>query len=559
MHTVWHPDWVMPDEDDVSITFKLKGRNDGRVTLCAYRNETCRKGITFGIGTLSNAEITIFDLTSKDAAFTFISPLYNGLIMDEDEYREFWVQWNPAGEALLGMGSVPYRNVIQSYRLDSLGPENGYAMPVIKRFHTKYISFSAWDVPVSYKDIVISSSVAPRSTPDAPLFSTSADYDQFNQPNMLKLSPHAFEVVLEMQVLSDAIIGFMQTHKHSKDDEYAYEVVLNQATDRHRYTYPRNIIRVGEGQGGIVFAESNNTEVVSAAEFRPFWIRLKDRQMSVGEGTVVGEYQFMETGPEPLPPIPSKTVVMGFKCDLFSIGVRVLSVKSQHGDIDVNFVAQELLTGTYELEKSTVKPIQIRTGQDRPWRTFVPPVVPQECDSGSICAPPPGYPHSILLTHVQPRYQWWHSGAFCAELSIQQSALSQGIWASQKVIRKATPASEFTVFFGNPIQGYEVVPPNIAGTFRTLGIRFSAFTTRRPTCPRPATRRITSGSRSTSPRATPSCGSSSRRSASITTTPRPSWVTTASTRSVTPRSMATTSWRTRPARTCCGTTGASTR
>ena len=462
LYTHYHPDWLITTTD-ISIIFSVKGRNDARIFLTPKRDDLVIDGIEVILGATSNNDIHIYDAHEEGGLGTYISPLFHGQILSETEYRTFWINWKN-GELSLGFGKDLYRNMIMSYRNDALTAPN-WTMPTIKKpYNLRYLSFSSWDVPVHYKDIKIGRGYVPRVTRDTKVFSTSSEYDQFNQPNLIYLDSTSFDLILEAQGLSDANIGFLIKRQWNTEDVHAIEVVLDDTVER-RHTYARSLIRSGTGQGGVIFAENNQT-FLSPVEFRPFWFRLRNRQMTVGKGIVPGENIILYTD-EPLPLFPVKKIVVAFSGYFFSTSIRVLSYSDpmHHWSTDLS---------KWKHDKSIVIPITMNTGTDRAYVPFVAPKEKQECYG--MCEAE--RPYSISL-NVPARFQWWHNGAFCAELAIQQSVFSFGVYLSQAVIRKHARYSGTPSFFGDPILGYEIVPDNIEGALHQLGFLVEKYSNKK--------------------------------------------------------------------------------
>mmetsp|Transcript_43510 Transcript_43510/g.100121 ORF Transcript_43510/g.100121 Transcript_43510/m.100121 type:complete len:362 (+) Transcript_43510:118-1203(+) len=95
---------------------------------------------------------------------------------------------------------------------------------------------------------------------------------------------------------------------------------------------------------------------------------------------------------------------------------------------------------------------------------------PGVCVEPGVCTPPPSAFSEVLP--VKPRRQWMIDGGFCGAMSIQVAAMTHGAWLSQDLVRKANTHGEG---HGNPKQGYEVLPTNIAETAAALKLRFSVW------------------------------------------------------------------------------------
>ena len=85
---------------------------------------------------------------------------------------------------------------------------------------------------------------------------------------------------------------------------------------------------------------------------------------------------------------------------------------------------------------------------------------------------PPMTKYSKKAT-VIPRDQWTIEGGFCGALSIQSIALTYGAWISQDLIRKSTPYAGGG--FGNPEEGYEVLPQNFEAALKNLRMEANLF------------------------------------------------------------------------------------
>ena len=87
----------------------------------------------------------------------------------------------------------------------------------------------------------------------------------------------------------------------------------------------------------------------------------------------------------------------------------------------------------------------------------------------------------MVAPTIQPGQQWNINGGFCGAYSIQQSALNFGAWISQDLVRKANreQPGPYTMH-GNKVEGYEVVPTNIAFTAEHLGLIYDEWDCLRP-------------------------------------------------------------------------------
>jgi len=97
------------------------------------------------------------------------------------------------------------------------------------------------------------------------------------------------------------------------------------------------------------------------------------------------------------------------------------------------------------------------------------------CVSPGICAPP-STAYSRVIRGPAPGQQWNINGGFCGAFSVQQTALAQGAWLSQDLVRKAnrdgpTPHT----MHGDSSNGYEVMPSNVAYTAKNLRLTYDEF------------------------------------------------------------------------------------
>jgi len=475
----WHTAWTAPHVNDVSVVFSVRGANDARVLLSPRQNETSAKdGFLITFGSQGNAEITLNDENdgpNGNAPSTYIAPLNNGQVLSMDEYRTFWVNMKN-GELTAGFGSEPYRNIIIMLRHDAMVWNYNYTVQPLSKFNRdiKYVSFTTWDAPLDFANITIASGVAPRQTSDTRTFTSTLLYEQFNQPNVYRVSSRAFEVVFELQALSDAMLGFLSSERFREDDEHAYEIWFSEEFERLMApAYRRSILRHGTGQGGDIYdiydESDDDKKSVISSEFRPFWVQLRDQHLSVGRGINVGENVILTSQVEL---IKSDTLVMGFANYFFAAAWRVLKVKSQYGDVNIDFECEELRTHAWRPDVSFTQPITFKTGTDKPWIPLSSPGR-QQCIPGVQCHTSLQYDY--VTPGVLPRYQWWHHGAFCAETAIQSAAMGLGIYLSQGVIRNVSTVSAGIQFFGDAKHGYEIVPPNIMGVFDKLGLLVEDF------------------------------------------------------------------------------------
>jgi len=477
-YTHWHSAWTILHENDVSVVFSVRGANDARVLLSPRQNESsARDGFLLTFGSQGNAEVTLNDIDDDNQPSTYIAPLYNGQVMSTTEYRTFWVNLKN-GELSVGFGPEPYRNMILMIRYDAMVWENNWKVDPdgYKTFYQgfKYVSFTSWDALLDFANITIGRGVAPRQTNDTRTFASTLAYEQFNQPNVFRVSSRAFEVVVEVQALSDALLAFLSSERFGENDDNAYEVVFSEEFERLLApAYRRSLLRHGTGQGGFIMTEYDESDdskkSVSPSEFRPFWIQLVDQRLSVGRGIRIGHNVILTSKVELL---PSPTLVMGFANYFFSAQWRVLKVKSQYGNISIDFEAEELRTHAWRPDFTATQPTTYKTGTDRPYVPFTAPG-PQQCLPDVQCHT--SLPHGYVTPGVLPRYQWWHHGAFCAETALQSAAMGLGVYFSQGAIRNVSTVSAGQVFFGDAEHGFEIVPYNIMGVFDRLGLVVEEF------------------------------------------------------------------------------------
>jgi hypothetical protein len=77
-----------------------------------------------------------------------------------------------------------------------------------------------------------------------------------------------------------------------------------------------------------------------------------------------------------------------------------------------------------------------------------------------------------VVLDIKPRQQWNINGGFCGAMSLQVAAMGFGAWISQDLVRKATPHGDG---HGNPREGYEVLPSNVAGAARNLKLKYDEW------------------------------------------------------------------------------------
>lgn len=478
--------YPLPQTDDVSVLLSIKGKHDARVWLCpdTYPNakenkdnkenkeqlHPCFAGIEILFGYTSNQYVTIRDHWYITETSTFISPLFHGNVLDEDEYRPFWINWNN-NEATVGFGHIVYKNVILAYREDALSASSSWSITLPHSYRLSTIAFSSWEEPIHFLFYLKRGIHHPY-----PTFSTSSEYEQFGQENaMLRLSTKSFTVMFECQGLSECNIAFLRSYRWKTEDPKAIEIVLDDAFER-RHLYARTIIRYGTGLGGRILAEINKT-VLSSSEFRPFWIKWvkigTQGVLSIGKGVTVGKNTLLKT----ITSFSTLYVYMGFSSYFLSTSVRILYASS---DKTVLYPFDKL---GYEMTKRIeskhtrrVVPLTFSHGTNHVNRGFRVSRVEQECPRLTQCQPPLPflYPYRMKLP-ISPRIQWWHHGAYCAEVSIQTALLGKGIYMSQAWIRSHSPFSGNKAFFGDATLGYEIVPGNIKPALNHLHVSYEEW------------------------------------------------------------------------------------
>jgi len=485
----FHPDWTMKTPDDFSVVFSVKGNTDARVYISQFMNETNQDAFEVIFGDVSNSFMTINIWQQGVASFMNTAPIYHGQMLSETKYRDFWINFHE-GDLSAGYGRNVFRNIISSWRVDGLFASVAwqFSKACHYKWDMKYVSFTGFEAPVHYKNIVFGKGQFPRESEDAPPSTLAYGYEQFNQQrcpgtgcsgdlaNVIELSSRSFEIVLEIQHLSDTKVAFLKTYKVDEVDMDAYEVIFNEAYERRVRSYKRNAIQLGIGHGNTIFAESNYSTWLNPVTFRPVWIKLENQQLRVGEGIVVGESEFMRTGPELLPLMKQDTLVVGFSSYFLASAVRVLAFKSHHGDFHAEWRAKEL--SDYQLDECKgCKPVTFETGTDAPWQ--VPIVAKRTHPSSNVIVDPPETKYGHLIKTSPARFQWWYQGAFCAELALQSGLFSLGVYASQGQIRKWTTTTHSSHYFGEPATGYEVTPSNIEPMLATMGLNVDVWNWRK--------------------------------------------------------------------------------
>lgn len=503
--------YPLPTVDDVSVLVTIKGKHEARIWLCPdeyptqqqlhfstekhkskylskiqrkthqssrnhikHRNKMtpCDAGMEVLFGSTSNQYVTIRDHWYITETSTFIAPLYHGNVLDEDEYRPFWINWKN-NELTVGFGLSIYKQLILSYREDALTSSSSWRMTPSHSYQLRNIAFSSWEEPIDF--IFYLQHAIPQPFPT---FSTSSEYEQFGQnKQMMRLSTNGFRVILECQGLSECNIALLRSYQWRTEDAKAIEIVLHDAFER-RHLYSRNLIRYGTGLGGKILAESNHT-VLSSSEFRPFWIEwtLTDAEqkrgtLSIGQGIDVGKQKFLATSTSFSTPF----VYMGCSNYFLATSVRILYASSMN-QILYNFDKSIYrVIKTIEASTTIEPPLTFSYGRNSVNRGFRVGTVPQECPRLTQCNPPDSSLHPFHVSHpVQPRIQWWHHGAYCAEVSIQTVLLGKGVYMSQAWIRKHSPYSGSPAFFGDTTYGYEIVPGNIIQALDQLDISYEQW------------------------------------------------------------------------------------
>ena len=490
--------YPLPHTDDVSVLLSIKGKREARVWLCPEvypMNETvlnikskqkrllvkkkvqkgkkvhgtpCDAGIEVLFGSTSNQYITIRDHWYIIETSTFIAPLYHGNVLDHHHFRPFWINWKN-NELTVGFGYCVYKQVILAYREDA--SSSGLWMK--QKSHTyglSRIAFSSWEEPIHF---IFYIQMAVRHP--YPTFSTSSEYEQFGQyKTILHLSTKQFQVIIECQGLSECNMAFLRSYLWRTEDSKAIEIVLHDAFER-RHLYSRNIMRYGTGLGGTILSESNQT-VLSSSQCRPFWIDWDSDQFNtsglitgrlrIGKGIIFGENILLSATTFFSTPF----VYMGFSNYFLATSIRILYASSN------NSLLYSFNRDTYQQDTSSESPLTFSYGTDSINRGFIASHVKQQCPRMTRCEPPSSllYPFGVSL-RVTPRIQWWHHGAYCAEVSIQTVLLGKGIYFSQAWIRKHSPYSGSRAFFGDNVYGYEIVPGNIQQALQQLGVSYKVW------------------------------------------------------------------------------------
>jgi len=481
----WYP---VPKKDDVSIVFDVKGRVGGaqiRLSpptskLRGSNSGKCTDCIDINIGSVGNTAVDIVYGWMKVNS-QYINPLYNGRVTNGQKYRTFWVNWRGdsggAGEISVGFGPNVYRNIIISYRDDALQQYfNWTSIKGGRPFldNIQFISFASWTHAVEFKNVRIGHSYVARSTSQsATVTNYGLAYIQFHYAQrMWELNSKNFELVFEAQGLSEVIIGFLRDFRfRGGSDDRGYEVLLEEAFERG--AHPRSVITFGTGHGNMVIAKTSVNNLVSSSQFRPFWIRLENSTFAVGKGLEVGKHVIMETD-EPVPPTGTDTVWLSTSSYFFSSSVRFLSIKSRNvksSKDDGKIITVDWQDTTpYQPDRSDLPAISLKTGTDSPYQPYL---GSEKCDDKACEGPDLRYSQQVLT--VQPRYQWWHHGAYCGELAVQSIALSYGVYLSQKAIRLVTPYNNRPWTYGNPTEGYELTDYNFGQVLTKLGLKYEEW------------------------------------------------------------------------------------
>jgi len=174
-------------------------------------------------------------------------------------------------------------------------------------------------------------------------------------------------------------------------DPDGYEIVLD-ARDlsdnlgASRSTRSVSFIRRDTCRAGDKLAVVNNEQpLLSSSEFRPFWISLKDHELRVGTGIVVGADEIMKA--KDLPAFKQNTLYLGFLAFNLASAIRIVSIDSPLKPLPANQrvtltnYVPDRLTDTEYFELSPL------TGTSKPWQ--IPPTytVPQ-CPWGSTAPHP---------------------------------------------------------------------------------------------------------------------------------------------------------------------------
>jgi hypothetical protein len=115
----FHPDWTMETPDDFSVVFSVKGNTDARVYITQFMNETNEDAFEVIFGDFSNSLMKINIWQQGVASYINTAPMYNGQMLSETEYRDFWVNFHE-GDLSAGYGRDIFRNIIVSWRVDGL-------------------------------------------------------------------------------------------------------------------------------------------------------------------------------------------------------------------------------------------------------------------------------------------------------------------------------------------------------------------------------------------------------------------------------------------------------
>jgi hypothetical protein len=497
--------YPLPQTDDASVLLSIKGKHDARVWLCpdTYPNSNknkqnkqkeikeikenkindnkqntekenqlhpCFAGIEILFGYTSNQYITIRDHWYITETSTFISPLFHGNVLDENEYRPFWINWNN-NEATVGFGHIVYKNVILAYREDALSSSSSWSMTLPHSYRLSRVAFSSWEEPIHFLFYLKRGIRHPY-----PTFSTSSEYEQFGQENtMLRLSTESFTVMFECQGLSECNLAFLRSYRWKTEDPQAIEIVLDDTFER-RHLYSRTIIRYGTGLGGRILAEINRT-VLSSSEFRPFWIKWvkigTQGVLTIGKGITVGKNVLLQT----ITSFSTLYVYMGFSSYFLSTSVRILYALSDKTVLyPFDNMGYEMTKRIETIKTRRIVPLTFSHGTNHVNRGFRVSRVEQECPRLTQCQPPLPflYPYRMKLP-ITPRIQWWHHGAYCAEVSIQTALLGKGVYMSQAWIRRHSPFSGNKAFFGDTTLGYEIVPGNMKPALRNLHVSYEEW------------------------------------------------------------------------------------
>jgi len=462
------------EDDSVSIVLSIEGRAGGaQIRLVGEdqtREKSCDTCIDINIGANDNTAIDITYMGLRENS-QHIAPLFNGRVLDKEDYRWFWINY-AHGETSVGFGKHVYRNMVVSHRSDALQQYFNWTTAqqgkqVLKGL--RYVAFAADEDWVHYNNVKIARGFVPRWTANAPVVSNPGaglTYVQFHFPRMFEVSSKHFEVEFEAQGMNDLMIGFLRTFRMRSADDHAYEVILEEAYERNEHK-SRCSIQFGTGRGSVDLAVLERTGVLHSAEFRPFWIRLKDGILSVGTGREMGENILMQTLSQ-VPDSGTDSLWLSSAAYHFANSIRILAVRSKFGNFDIDYEAYD---HPVVEDKAPCDPITLFTDNGA---SYLPYIASPICHDEDLCTSPE-YHYSMEVTTVPARNQWWHHGAFCGEMSVQSIAMSYGVYLSQKKIRMYASQNQNPIYFFNPGEGYELSDENMMPTLMKLGFEAEAW------------------------------------------------------------------------------------